>query len=66
MYGYSVIGHKEGEALPVACTDKEAMVGMVRHLLADGYEVITVRERLGQTNQFRLIHHIDIRWMSDL
>lgn len=66
LYPFDVIAHKGDETLPVACVDTHAVKAMAQRLLEDGYEVVTVRQRIGETNQFRVIHHVDTRWMKDL
>lgn len=67
MYKYEVLAHSEdAESLPIACNDEVGALALVSSLRDHGYTVITVRERIGDTNQFKTIHHIDTRWMSEL
>jgi hypothetical protein len=66
LYPFDIIAYKGDETLPLGCVDKESVMSMAKHLLASGYDVVTVRERIGSTAIFRVINHIDVRWMADL
>jgi hypothetical protein len=51
--------HTVGEILPVACNGEEYAIGLGEHALSKGYLRYEVLERIGQTDEFRLIWAVE-------